>query len=103
MSNAPFWPCDICRTGAGLDYQGRYPQFADTIPTQPAPLEARPGLHLVITGDHGAAHTHSGITSDSDRDDDKPGQGAGVLLVPACFALALVSAWALYAWLSAPL
>lgn len=84
------WPHeDIGRASrrTGLDYQGRWPEFADTMPTQPARLDG--------------AHCCSGITSASD--DDGPGQGSGVLLVPVCMALSLVSAWALYAWLSAPL
>lgn len=79
------WPADFG--------QGRW---HDTYPTQPAELQQSEGLHRVNTE---AASCCSGITSRSDAD-DKPGQGAGVLLVPACVALSLVSLWALVAWLA---
>ena len=98
------WPCDIKprRPKHGLHDQGRYPEFADTYPTQPAELDQRPGLHLVDSSDHGAAHVCSSITSDSDRDEPM-GEGAGVLLWPMA-VIAACACWALFAFLtSSPL
>ncbi len=59
------WPADFG--------QGRY--------------DARPGLHLVDTSDHGAAHVCSSITSDSDRDDEVAPMTRGELLALACVML----------------
>lgn len=70
----PYWPASDITPKHGMDYQGRF--------------DARPGLHLVDSSDHGAAHVCSAITSDSD-DDGPPREpmSRGELLALLCVFL----------------
>ena len=67
--------------------------FSDTMP-----LDQRPGLHLVSTGDHGAARVCSAITSDSDDGPPREPMSRGDALALLC--VFLVSFLALLAGVS---